>query len=241
MNILILAAGYGTRLYPLTLKIAKPLISINNKPLINFLMEKIERLKKNFLIDKINLVCNNKFYNSFLEWQKKISFRINIINDGSNSENDRRGAVKDIRLGIDKKGDWLVLGGDNIFEDPLGDFLNFSINCGYPTIGVYDIKDIKKASCFGVVNLDKDNRIINFFEKPKSPNSTLIASCIYYFPANSLEYLDLFLSEDLNPDAAGTYISWLVEKYKVFGYKLKGIWLDIGNFDSLREAEEIFK
>jgi len=241
MNILILAAGYGTRLYPLTLKIAKPLIPINNKPILNFLVQKIEGIKKNFSIDKINLVCNNKFYNSFLEWQKKYSIEMNIINDGSNSERDKCGAVKDIRLGIDKEIDWLILGGDNIFEDSLIEFLNFSKDLGYPTIGIYDINDIKKASHFGVVNMDKENRIIDFFEKPKSPPSTLIASCIYYFPKNSLDFLDSFLNSNLNPDAAGTYISWLVKKYKVFGYKLKGKWLDIGNFNSLKEAEEIFK
>ena len=241
MNILILAAGYGTRLYPLTLKVAKPLLKINNKPIINFLMEKIEVLRKNFSIDNINLVCNNKFYSSFLEWQKEFLFKINIINDGSNSPKDRRGAVKDIKLGIDNKSDWLILGGDNIFEDPLIGFLNFSKKIGYPTIGVYDIGDIKKASHFGVIEMDKNNRIMKFFEKPKSPNSTFIASCIYYFPKSSLGFLDLFLSNNLDPDAAGTYIGWLVEKYKVFGFKLEGKWLDIGNFNSLKEAEEIFK
>jgi glucose-1-phosphate thymidylyltransferase len=241
MRILILAAGYGTRLYPLTLDLPKSLVPLGDKPLINFLIEKIDNLKESFNVEELTIVSNNKFYKYFLEWKAKYMVNANIINDGSNSPQDRLGAVKDIRFAIgDKKDDWLVLGGDNIFEDDLTEFIEFSyLKKAYACIGLYDVADKKLACRYGVVKTDSKKRIIDFAEKPKNPFSTLIASCIYFFPKETLNFLDIFLSGETNTDAAGKYIAWLARETKVYGYTLKGNWLDIGQKDSLSEAEKI--
>jgi len=242
MNIAILAAGYGTRLYPLTLRIAKPLLPINGKPMINFLIDKIGVLRKYFPIEEVKIVVNNKFYRSFLRWKKKYNIKAEIINDGSNSNDDRLGATKDMKITIgDQKKDWLVLGGDNLFEDDLVDFIKFSLRARpYSAIGLYDVGSKKEATRFGVVELNNRKRIVQFQEKPKRPASTLAASCVYFFPKESIGLLDLFVSQHQNNDAAGKYVEWVAKGSKVFGYTLTGKWIDIGHLDSLKLAEQEF-
>ena len=243
MNIAILAAGYGTRLYPLTLRTAKPLLPINGKPMINFLMDKMAVLRKYFPIEEISIVVNNKFYKSFIAWKKKYNIKAEIINDGSNSNDDRRGAIKDMKLMIgDSKADWLILGGDNLFEDNLVEFIKSALRMRpYASIGLYDVKYKKDARRFGIVELNKRKRIVKFEEKPKRPSSTLAASCVYFFPKQSLGLLDLFISQHQDFDAAGKYIGWLSKEAEVFGHELKGKWIDIGHLDSLKQAEAEFK
>jgi glucose-1-phosphate thymidylyltransferase len=242
MHIAILAAGYGTRLYPLTLKIAKPLLPINGKPMLNFLIDKIDILKNNFAIEETKIIVNNKFYRSFLGWKKKYDINAQIINDGSNSNEERRGATKDMKLAIaDQKKDWLILGGDNLFEDDLVEFIKFSLRMRpYSSIGLYDVKSKKEATRFGVVVLNKRKKIVEFQEKPKRPASTLAASCVYFFPKESVGLLNIFISQYPNNDAAGKYVEWLAKESKVFGYTLGGKWIDIGHQDSLKQAEGEF-
>ena len=243
MRILILAAGYGTRLNPLTLKVAKPLIDINGIPVINFLMDKVAGIGKRFPVEELRIVANNKFYKSFTAWQKEYNIDVNIINDGSNSPEDALGAVKDMSLAIDGEfSDWLVLGGDNLFEDDLIEFIEFAQRKKpYSSIGVCDLKDIREASRFGIVNLDSQKEIIDFQEKPKNPLSTLAACCVYFFPKESLDLIEVFISQNENVDASGKYIEWLVKEKKVFGYTLRGKWIDIGDFEALRLAEKEVK
>jgi len=243
MKVLILAAGYGTRLYPLTQKIAKSLIPINKKPIINFLTDKIIRLQKQFPIEHIKVVVNNKFYKDFLKWAKGIGLDAGILNDGSNTNEDRLGAIKDMSFGIGgQKDDWLILGGDNVFDDDLEGFVKFALDKKpFPVIGLYDIKDLKDASKFGVVKLNSDKQIVEFQEKPAHPASTLVASCVYFLPQESLSFLEEYLKSQSRVDQAGNYIAWLASQTKVFGYALKGNWLDIGHRDSLKIAEKMFK
>jgi len=242
MNIAILAAGYGTRLYPLTLNTAKPLVPIGGKPMINFLIDKIDILKKHFSIGEVRIVANNKFYKSFLSWKKKYKIKAEILNDGSNSPEDRLGAIKDMKFAMGgRKADWLILGGDNLFEDNLLQFVEFASSIKpYPCIGLYDVKYKKEAVRFGVVILNRRKRIVSFQEKSKRPLSTLAASCVYFFPKQCSELLDLFVAQHKNVDASGRYIKWLAEATKVFGYLLEGKWIDIGHFDSLNLANKTF-
>lgn len=243
MRVLILAAGYGTRLYPLTLNLPKSLVPIRNKPLMNFLIEKINSLKEKFEIEEVLVVSNNKFYKYFLDWKRKYQVEAEILNDGSNSPHDRLGAVKDIKFAIGKKnGDWLILGGDNLFEDDLKKFVVFSYkNKPYSCIGLHDVVKKRLATRYGVVKIDSGRKIIGFAEKPKNPFSTLAATCIYFFPEESLSFLDKFLSVETNTDAAGKYICWLAKQTRVYGYTMSGHWLDIGQKDSLIKAEMVLK
>jgi glucose-1-phosphate thymidylyltransferase len=242
MRVIILSAGYGTRLYPLTLNLPKALIPINSRPLINFLMEKLKLLRKYHPIKEVIIVSNNKFYRKFLRWKKKYKISVNILNDGSNTPKDRLGAVKDIKFAIGrKKGNWLIIGADNLFEDDLLGFLEFATKrIPYPSIGIYDVKNKKEARRFGVVKISPKKRILELEEKPQKPSSTLIATCIYFFPQECVRFLDLFLSKVNDADVVGKYIRWLVEKSPVFGYRVKGKWIDIGHLGSLKLAQKIF-
>ncbi|MBU1121318.1 MAG: nucleotidyltransferase family protein [Candidatus Omnitrophota bacterium] len=242
MRIIILAAGYGTRLYPLTLDLPKPLICINHKPIINFLIDKIEELSHFYPIEGITVVSNNKFYNKFLDWRKEYKVMARIVNDGSNSPQDRLGAVRDIKVAMgQEQGDWLVLGGDNLFEDSLVGFVNFVLEKKpYSSIGLYDVKDKAEAVNYGIVEIDADEKIIKFQEKPKNPISTLAATCVYFFSQDSLNLLDSFFMEVEKNDTSGEYIRWMIDKTRVYGYSFKKRWFDIGGNDSLKMAEQTF-
>jgi len=243
MNVVILAAGYGTRLYPLTKNKAKPLLLVNGKPIINFILDKVSDLKKDYKISQIKVVSNNKFYNDFKTWNKKYKVNAEIINDGSNSPEERKGAILAIKYAVGKaKDDFLVLGGDNLFEDDLKGFMSLTRQrTKMPCVGLFDVKTKKNAVRFGIVEINRQMRLLSLDEKPKKPKSTLAATCIYFFPKETIGLLDVFLKEHQSTDASGKYIEWLIKQTKVYGTVFQGKWLDIGHSDALKEAAGIFK
>ncbi|MFH1767979.1 MAG: nucleotidyltransferase family protein [Candidatus Omnitrophota bacterium] len=242
MRVLILAAGYGTRLYPLTKSLPKALIPINGKTCLDIIVAQVFALRRSFKISGVFVVSNNRFYKVFLNWKKKNKSDVKIINDGTNSPDDRLGAIGDISFGI--KGcpsdHWLILGSDNFFDWSLNEFVQFSLDkTPHPTIGVYRLADKARAKHFGVVSVDREGRLKSFIEKPKNPRNAKIATCIYFFPKESLNYLDMFMKENKNSDASGQYIAWLVKSSSVYGYLFNGLWMDIGyknNPDILKEV-----
>ena len=243
MKALILAAGYGTRLLALGEGRPKALLDINNKPLINYTLEKIQSLAN---LNEVLVVTNDKFHTHFEDWakaQKKFPYPIRVINDGTKTPEERLGSVGDMNFVLKKtnlKDDLLVIGGDNLFDYELTDYLEFSKNKKTITIGLYDIGDLNQAPKFGVVSLDQKCKIINFEEKPKQPKSTLIAMCCYYLPANSLGLIQQYLNESGKSDTAGDFIRWVSQKIDVYGFKFIGKWYDIGSIESYHEAQKAF-
>ncbi|MFH0791029.1 MAG: nucleotidyltransferase family protein [Candidatus Omnitrophota bacterium] len=244
MKALILAAGYATRLYPLTKEYPKPLLEINKRPLIDYILEKIEHLKD---ITEIIIVTNSKFIAKFRDWKKRVEIKkkLSIVNDLTYSLDDRRGAIGDIAFVIEKKrikDDLLVIGGDNLFDADIKSFVSFAKNKkSTPVIGVYDIKDRTKTNKYGVIKLDNENKIIDFKEKPKSAASTLVAMCFYYFPKNKLGAIKEYLNSQSNKrDATGFYIDWLRKREDIYGYIFTGNWYDIGDVKFYHEAKEKF-
>lgn len=244
MKALILAAGYGTRLASVFKDTPKPLIPVGKKPLIDYVVDKLADIKS---LSEIVVVSNNKFTPHFQKWAASKVGRIcpiRIVNDGTNTPEERLGSVGDIRYVWQKESslqDWLVIGGDNLFDQNLSVFMDFAI-CKIPavTIGVFDIKDITAATKFGVLGLDKNQRVTSFQEKPKDPVSSIIAMCVYYFPKQTLGFLEEYLSQSKAVDAAGSYIQWLTEKKNVYGFQFSGKWYDIGSIESLEEARAHF-
>jgi len=239
MRLLILAAGYGTRLSSLTRNIPKALLPLEGTPLINYLIEKIEDLSRFADIEEIVLVTNDRFYPQFRDWKTQCGFKnLRVINDGSTCPENRLGAIGDLYLSLSgEKDDWLVLGSDNFFDWDLKGFFDFSLdNKSFPVVGLYDIKDIAQSSHMGVVKLDCSNRIIEFEEKPENPQSTLVATCIYFFPASTVRLLEEYVNSGKHSDMLGVYISWLSGKVPVLGYTFSGYWNDIGTQSSYQSV-----
>jgi len=244
MKALILAAGYGTRLASVIADTPKPLIPIGKRPLIDYVVDKIQQVPS---VNEIVVVSNNKFASHFQKWAatRRGKLPIRVVNDGTNTPEERLGSVGDIRFvwrQETSRQDWLVIGGDNLFDQDLSVFMDFAMRqTPAVTIGAFDIRDIAAATKFGVLGLDKNQKVTSFQEKPKSPLSSIIAMCVYYFPQATLGFLEEYLSQSKSVDAAGSYIQWLSEKKNVYGFQFFGKWYDIGSIESLEEARANFK
>lgn len=244
MKVLILAAGYGTRLYPIIKDLPKALLDIQGKPIVDYVLERIKDLPQ---LTEVILVTNNKFYSIFEDWaKKKKDFRcpIKIINDGTQTPEDRLGSIGDINFVLKKnlvQDDLLVVGSDNLFNFNVQDFSHFAFKKKpMVSIGLYDIESLEEAKKFGVVGLDNNQKVISFEEKPQEPQSTLIAMCFYFLPHKSLPLVEQYLIESRKSDTAGDYIRWLSKKNDVFGFKFSGKWYDIGSVESYHDAQKNF-
>ncbi|MBI4846395.1 MAG: nucleotidyltransferase family protein [Candidatus Omnitrophica bacterium] len=244
MKILILAAGYATRLYPLTKHWPKPLLLVKEKPIISHIISKIVQLED---LDEIIVVTNKKFFENFREWARQLNIRtkVTVLNDQTVSEGDRLGAIGDINFVINNyplDDDLLVVGGDNLFSFDLKSFVRFSKKKGNDsTIGVYDIKNDALVKNYGVVKLDKNGKIVKFEEKPQKSESTLISMCLYYFPRKSLDFIRQYVKSKDCHDTSGDYIKWLCQKTDVWGCELKGVWHDIGDIVTFYHASVTFE
>jgi len=185
MKVLVLAGGYGTRLYPLVKDTPKALLDINGKPIVHHIIDRVTQIDN---VEEILIVTNDKFYSQILAWAEKQSssaFKIKVFNDGTMSNEDRLGSIGDINFVVQQDQtdtDMLVVGGDNLFDFDLNEYSRFAQqNAPSVTIGVFDIENIDEANKFGVVQLDSAGKVISFEEKPEKPKSSLIAMCFLLF------------------------------------------------------------
>jgi len=237
---IILAAGYGTRLYPLTLNKPKALLEVGGKTILDRLVRKIELVKE---CKEIIVVTNEKFYRNFEAWAKE-SPGVEVINDDTKSNETRLGAIGDINLILQKKSveeDVLVTGSDNLFDFDLREFVKFgNRKRPFSSIALFDVKDKGLAKRYGICELDKDCRVTDFEEKPEVPKSTLAATALYFIPKEKIAKIFDYMKTSLPKDAPGNLMKWLAKVDKLFGYVLSGAWYDIGDMKSLKEADEQF-
>ncbi len=251
MNALILAAGYATRLYPLTLNKAKPLLEVGGKPIIEWLLDNLRSVPA---LQTTCIVANTKFAGDFQNWANGYKARneesnsdgeskIKIVNDGSTSEEDKLGAIGDINLVLTRENmaddDLLVIAGDNLFEQPLSDFVNCAKN-STAMVAVHDVGDFETIKKYGTVTIDDKGVITSFEEKPEKPKSTLASVALYYYSTEVLPLFKTYLAEGNNPDQPGRFLQWLYTRKPVNTFKLKGRWLDIGSKETLAAADKIF-
>ncbi|MFA5287094.1 MAG: nucleotidyltransferase family protein [Candidatus Omnitrophota bacterium] len=244
MKALILAAGYATRLYPLTKKYPKPLLKVKNKPIIDHIIDKLRLIKQ---IDEIIVVTNSKFIGKFKEWRSGVKEpeKITLVDDRTKSNTDRLGAMGDISFVLNKrhiKDDLLIIGGDNLFSGSLKGFINFALRKNPDaTIGAYKLKNIKDASKYGVVKINRKNKVIGFQEKPVDPKSPLVAMCLYFIPAGQFSLINDYMKiRKGKSDATGKYIDWLKNKKDIYCFIFKGSWYDIGDYKYLNAAKRSF-
>ena len=246
MKAIILAAGYATRLYPLTLNTPKPLLTVAGIPMIEHIIEKIDEIND---IDDIFVITNNKFYTHFLDWKEnyKSPKSIIILNDNTNENGERLGVLGDILFTIkemDLNDDIMVIGGDNLFTFSLQQLQELSKTKNASVIGLFDYKDKTKiASRFGCVEINNDNKIITFEEKPILPKSTLAATLCYILIKEDIDELKDFIKNNKSGkslDNAGDIIKYLASKKEVYASIMDGSWFDIGNADQYKEVNMIY-
>jgi len=226
MKCLILAGGFGIRLYPLTLNQAKALIEYKGKPLLNHIVDKVP--------EEISILVSisRKFETSFRHWQETIDREVGICVEDAWTKEQSKGAVSALNFWIEHKHiaeDLLVIAGDNYFEFDLSKFID-SYNGKNTMVAVYDIGDKSKASQFGVVRLDR-RRIVELEEKPAKPKSSLIATACYIFPPRIFPLLSRYCSEGKR-DNLGSFISYLIDTDEVHSYTFTEFWIDIGTVES---------
>lgn len=245
MNVLILAAGYATRLYPLTLNKAKPLLEVAGKPMLEWVLDNLEGVEG---IGTVYVVTNNKFAPDFENWATKYKstrskFNFRIINDGSTDDSDKLGAIGDINLVLTRENltadDLLVVAGDNLFSESLDGFVNAARGTE-ATVAVYDVGDLEAIKKYSSIETDQSGVLTKFEEKPPKPTSTLTAIALYYFSREVIPLFTTYIAAGNNPDQPGRFIQWLHTRKRVNTFRITGTWFDIGSKETLEEANKIF-
>ena len=245
MNVLILAAGYATRLYPLTLDKAKPLLEIAGKPMIEWLFDHLVSVPE---LGTIFIVTNDKFAADFQRWadlyqKRQPHLAIRVINDGSKSDDDKLGAIGDINLVLTREGlaqdDLLVIAGDNLFSEPLTNFVDFA-RSKPATVAVHDMGSLEVIKKYGCITIDEKGVVTQFEEKPQNPKSTLAALALYYYSSDVLPLFGTYLAAGNNADQPGRFLQWLYTRQPVYTFPITGQWLDIGSKETLEEANKSF-
>jgi glucose-1-phosphate thymidylyltransferase len=230
MKALILAAGYATRLRPLTDSIPKQLLPVADRPMVDWILDRITETTA----DEIHLVTNARFAQDFERWAEGKD--VHVHDDGTTSNEDRLGAIGDIHfVGLDD--DLLVVAGDNLFDYSLADYESYWRAKGGSCVAVLDVGDAELAKKYGIVEVDEDDRVIGFVEKPEDPPTTLCATATYFYKREHAALVSTYLEEGNPPDQPGYFIAWLHQRAPVYAYRFPGEWYDIGDRDQLQEAD----
>ena len=244
MKVLILAAGYATRLYPLTLTQPKPLLPVAGKPMIEYVLDNIAPIG----VDHVYVVTNAKFADHFQRWADsyraiKAKLDFTIINDGSTDDSNKLGAIGDLNLVLNKEkvnDDLIVVAGDNLFNQSLEGFGKFCREKKAPVLGVYDVGSLELVKKYSSISVGPDGRITAFEEKPQNPKSSLIGIALYYYPQSVFPLLKQYVAEGNNPDQPGRVVQWLYPRVPFYTWQVPGLWFDIGSKETLEEANQIF-
>jgi len=245
MKIIVLAAGYATRLYPLTLTRPKPLLPVAGKPMIDYVLDNLAPIGG---IDHVYIVTNAKFADQFQKWAddyraNKSKLDFTIVNDRSTDDTNKLGAIGDLHLVINREkidDDIIVVAGDNLFSEKLDEFGRFCREKNAPVLAVYDVGSLDEIKKYNSITLDNTGRITFFEEKPKKPASTITGIALYYYPRSAVPFIRQYIAEGNNPDQPGRLIQWLYPKMPVYTWHVPGLWYDIGSKESLEEANRVF-
>lgn len=238
---MVLAAGYATRLRPITYTVAKPLLPLAGKPMLDYLYDKIAAVDE---VDEVHVVTNSRFAEDFRAWAASVERPVPVVvhDDGTSSNDDRLGAIGDVQFVIEQAGlegkDLLIVAGDNLFEFDLSDLVAFwRTKGGGSAVGVHDVGDPGLMSQYSMVELDEDDRVTHLVEKPESATSTLAGIAVYLYPAEHARLVAEYLGEGHSPDQPGRFVVWLYPRVPVYGFCFPGDWLDIGDREQLLDAD----
>jgi glucose-1-phosphate thymidylyltransferase len=238
---LLLAAGYATRLRPLTEETPKPLLPVAERPMIEWILDRIADCPD---FDGVHLVTNARYAPAFEAWAADRD--VVVHDDGTTSNEGRLGAIGDLKLALDRgglaDGPLLVIAADNLFDFSLCDFVAFwRAKTVGSAIAVHRLPDTSLAHLYGVVELDASDRIVALDEKPERPKSSLVSTATYLFSAEHLALIDGYLADGYPADPPGRFLAWLVEHEPVYGFEFTGAWLDIGELSQLEQADNRYR
>ena len=245
MKLIVLAAGYATRLYPLTLNQPKPLLKVAGKPMLEHVLGSLSGIDE---INEIFVVTNAKFTSHFNEWAQSHGSafngkKITVVNDGTTDDATKLGAIGDVNLVLTKENvtdDIIIVAGDNLFSEDLSRFGEFCRSRNAPVLGVYDVGDLEEIKKFNAIEIDQEGRITYFEEKPSNPKSTITGIALYFYPRVALRLIREYIAEGNNPDQPGRLVQWMYQRTPFYVWKVPGIWYDIGSRETLEEANRIF-
>ena len=240
MKCLILAAGYATRLYPLTENFPKPLLTVGEKTILDWLVDDIDGAG---LVDEFVVISNHKYAHHFDTWAAKKAQKITVVDDGTDSNETRLGAVKDIQFAIDQlqlDDDMLVIAGDNVLDFSLTRFVRYAKEKNTSCIMRYFEAEQKKLSKCGVVEIDANDRILSMEEKPAAPKSNWCCPPFYYYTKADARLVEKGIASGCGTDAPGSYIAWLCTQTVVHAMEMPGSRYDIGNLESYQAVQKTY-
>jgi len=237
MKCLILAAGYATRLYPLTENFPKPLLKVGNKTILDCLVDDVGAV-----IDEFIVVSNHKFANHFEAWAKTKPQMITVVDDGTSTNETRLGAVRDMALGLAGNTEAvLVMAGDNVLDFSLVDFVNFFKEKQASCVMTHEEKELKKQQKTAIITFDENKLITSYEEKPRFPKGNHAVPPFYCYRAEDVARISEALEAGCNADAPGSFAAWLAGKVKVYAFEMPGKRYDIGDIESYRGVQKLFE
>ncbi len=239
MRAIILAAGYATRMYPLTLNFPKPLLEVGGKPILDWLTRDIFSCG----IERISVVTNHKFYPFFLEWSRKDD-RITVLDDKTETNETRLGALRDISFVLEEEkidDDVLVLAGDNVLDFSFRKFLEYAGEKGTSCVMRHFQGDIGRLRRTGVCTIDENDRIISMEEKPENPRSNWAVPPFYYYKKEDLHLLGKAIEEGISTDAPGSFVSYLSTHSTVHAFLMNGERYDVGSIDGYEKLKTEYR
>lgn len=241
MKCLILAAGYATRLYPLTENFPKPLLEVQGKAILDWL---IEDMDKAGVIDEYVVISNHKFAHHFNSWAEGHKQKITVVDDGTSTNETRLGAVRDIQFAMDAlniREDVLVMAGDNLLDFSLTKFIDYALQKKTSCIMRYYEADAARLRRSGVVTLNEQERVLEMAEKPQNPASNWCSPAFYYYTAVDGARIAEGIAAGCQTDAPGSYVAWLCKQTVVHAMEMPGKRYDIGNLESYEAVQKEYQ
>ncbi len=241
MKCLILAAGYATRLYPLTENFPKPLLEVGGKTILDWLVDDIDTAG---LVDEYVVISNHKYAHHFDVWAETKTMKVTVVDDGTSSNETRLGAVKDIQFAIDALGlddDMLVIAGDNVLDFSLTKFVRYAAEKNTSCIMRYFEPEEKKLTKCGVLELDDSDKVLSMEEKPAQPKTHWCCPPFYYYTKDDARLVQKGIDSGCGTDAPGSYIAWLCTQTDVHAMEMPGRRYDVGNLESYNKIKQEYK
>lgn len=241
MVCMVLAAGYATRLYPLTVNFPKPLLDVGGKSILDRLIEDIDKQSE---VTEIVIISNHKFIEHFRKWESNQNFikPMTIIDDGSTDNNNRLGAVRDIQFAVKKlniNDDLLVIAGDNLLDFSICDFLKFSKEKNTSCVMCYGENNLSKLQNTAVITKNSDGLITSYEEKPNNPKGNLAVPPFYFYKNKDANRIAEAINEGCSADAPGSFAAWLSQRTKMFAWQMKGKRYDIGDLANYLNVQKV--